>query len=142
MKIPVRLFVDLDLCNEVFPGQGNQQAHARRGGIGFKHLHADADVLQALENGHQGNGETGQEHVHRHIAARARQRVIALQDQFLDGGENHVGNGAGDQRRDDPAADNAADLGPLHCFDTDPDGGETDNGAHDGMRGGNRPAAL
>ncbi len=71
-----------------------------------------ADMLQALADGHQRDHEARQEHVQRHVAARAAERVLGMQYQPLHAPEQGEGEQPGQHRRHHPTGDDRADRAP------------------------------
>ncbi len=117
-----------------------RQAKEHRDQQTLERSKVQAHVLEALGQGHHGDDETHQEHVHRHIALGSGERVVGFEHQTLHRLEQHETDGARKQRRDDPAGGDLAHLSPAHRLDAEPGQGKTDDGTDDGMGGGHRPA--
>ncbi len=100
------------------------------------------DVGQPLLDGDQADHQRGQEHVEGDVALGVVEGIIGVEDELLHADEHEVGDDAGDGRSDHPGADDAAELAPLHRFRAHAHHGEADDGADDGVGGGDGPAEV
>ena len=105
----------------------------------FTERQMQANVGEPLDQRHHRDDEADQEDIARHIALGRRERIGVVEDQHLHGTEQHEGEHASDQRRRYPTERDRSHRAPADRLHAQPGHRETDDGADDRVRGGNRP---